>query len=117
MFEFIKKVLYFPFKLIERRETLTICVEDGSLDFYLSEDLYISVKLEEKRDDIYKIIKNVLKNRSFELYDLVGIVRVKIDNVYRYEKELLDIVTNNISKVTKNSASNLNLDKKKLIAA
>jgi len=63
---------------LDKKETLTIVKDNNSLKFLLTGDLYLETDITDK-NNIDALIKDILKNRAFELSTLVG--RVEFVNI------------------------------------
>jgi len=65
-------------KNLDRKEILTIVKDNSSLKLFLTGDLYLETDIPNDID-LNSFIKDILKNRAFELSTLVG--RVEFVNV------------------------------------
>jgi len=61
-----------------RKETLTVLKDNNCLKFFLTDDLYLKIKISNDID-LNSFIKDILKNRAFELSTLVG--RIEFINI------------------------------------
>ena len=76
-------------------DILLIEISDNVVNFYLSDDKYLTfdiTKFENNKEKIYSQIKKILKNRAFELKNLVTKVQFFKDGNKEKEKELLNII-------------------------
>ncbi len=96
MINIISKIL----NSIYKKEILTIEVNENKIKLYLSDTLYLQYEINK---DEYKLeaIKNILKNRAFELYDLVETIHTTNDDLIKYENIFLNILKEYSKKVEK----------------
>jgi len=74
----LNSVFIMYMKKLDRKETLTIVKDNSSLKLFLTGDLYLETDIPNDID-LNSFIKDILKNRAFELSTLVG--RVEFVNV------------------------------------
>jgi len=86
-------VIYFKTK--DRKETLVIKEENGTLYFLLGEDEHYSCDVSDLKDDEEKItgiVKDIVNKRAKKLVDFVDSVHYMDNDDKFFEKELLDIL-------------------------
>ncbi len=74
----LNSVFIMYMKNIERKEILTIVKDNNKLNFLLSGDLYLKAEIPND-EDLNNFIQMILKNRAFELSNLVE--RVEFLNI------------------------------------
>jgi len=75
----LNSVFIMYMKKLDRKETLTIVEDNSSLKLFLTGDLYLETDIPNDID-LNSLIKDILKNRAFELSSLVERVEfVKVD--------------------------------------
>jgi len=80
-----------------RKEPLTIMIDDNTVRLFLSQDDYWNIDISDIKDNKQKInekIKEVIKNRAFELKELVDRVSFFDNKNEKFAKELLEIIKN-----------------------
>ena len=80
-----------------RKEPLTIMIDDNTVRLFLSQDDYWNIDISDIKDNKQKInekIKEVIKNRAFELKELVDRVNFFDNKNEEFAKELLEIIKN-----------------------
>ena len=74
----LNSVFIMYMKILDKKEILTIVKNNNSLKLFLTGDLYLEIDIPNDID-LNSFIKDILKNRAFELSTLVG--RVEFVNV------------------------------------
>ena len=84
-------VLVYMIMMKQKREVLTIVKDKNILKFLLTGDLYLEAEIKSD-DNIDTLIVEILKNRAFELKDLV--CRVELFNIENKGIDYLSILNN-----------------------
>ena len=84
-------ILVYMNMMNQKREILTIVKDKNSLKFLLTGDLYLEAEIKSD-DNIDTLIVEILKNRAFELKDLV--CRVELFNIENKGIDYLSIINN-----------------------
>ena len=80
----LNSVFIMYMKILDKKEILTIVKNNNSLKLFLTGDLYLEIDIPNDID-LNSFIKDILKNRAFELSTLVGrveFVNVDVDKNY-----------------------------------
>jgi len=89
-------VIYFRTK--NRKEILTIWIDDDTVRLLLSGDDYYDFDISDIKDDREKVnlyLKEIMKKRAYELKNLVEKVQFFKDGDEKFEQELLEIIQSN----------------------
>jgi len=81
----------------DRKEPLTIMIDGNTVRLFLSQDDYWNIDISDIKDNEQKVnekIKEVIKNRAFELKELVDRVSFFDNKNEKFAKELLEIIKN-----------------------
>ncbi len=77
-----------------RQETLYIYQYNNTIEFVLTDEVYLSLKLNEN-EDRYEVIKDAISARAFELKKFVDNIMIMDNNNQQNNKELLKILKQN----------------------
>ena len=91
---FLGFIILFAISLSKQKkgEVLLIEIVDNVVNFYLSDDKYLSIDISDIKNDkekVYGKIKEVIKSRAFELKNLINKVQFFKDEDKKKEEELL----------------------------